>query len=221
MSTVLVVAPHPDDEILGCGGVMARHVAQGDIVNVLVATRGMPEVFPVQEIEEGRRELRKAHDLLGIAHTTFLDFPAPALDTVPGYKLADAIGNVVGSLKPSVVYLPHLGDIHVDHRAVAEATLVATRPINNCSVRRLLCYETLSETEWGCPGHEVFAPTVFADISEHLTIKLEAIKCYQSQLKQPPHPRSLEAVELLARLRGATVGLPAAEAFMLLREIEV
>ncbi len=218
---VLVVSPHPDDEVLGCGGVIARHAAHGDAVHVLIATRGIPEVFPIEEVEGTRTELRRAHDLLGVSGTTFLDFPAPALDTIPGYKLADAIGDVVRSRRPSVVYLPHLGDLHIDHRAVAQATLVATRPIDNCSVRRLLCYETLSETEWGCPGHEVFVPTVFVDISAYLSTKLEAMKYYQIQLKEPPHSRSLQSIENLARLRGAAVGLHAAEAFMLIREIEV
>ena len=221
MNRILVVAPHPDDEVLGCGGVIARHAARGDAVHVVIATRGIPEVFPVKEVEETRSELRRAHDLLGVTNTTFLDFPAPAMDTIPGYKLADAISKVVESLKPSIMYMPYVGDLHSDHQAVARATLVAARPVNNCSVQRLLSYETLSETEWGSSTQGAFAPTVFVNISQYLNDKSAAMRCYQSQLKQPPHPRSLEAVELLARLRGATVGLPAAEAFMLLREIEV
>jgi LmbE family N-acetylglucosaminyl deacetylase len=110
--------------------------------------------------------------------------------------------------------------MHADHRAVYQATMVATRPINSCPIRRLLCYEVLSETEWASPfGNDAFIPTVFVDISEYLDRKLKAVACYRSQLKQPPHSRSLQAIEALARLRGSTVSLQAAEAFMLVREI--
>lgn len=217
---VLVIAPHPDDEVLGCGGVMARYADQGAEVSVLAVTRGAPEMYPPEEEEEIRQELRAAHDVLGISNIHYLDFHAPKLDMVPGYKLADAISKVIRSLQPNIVYSPHRGDIHGDHLAVYQATLVAVRPINDCPVRQLLCYETLSETEWASPlGDEAFIPNVFMDISNYLEPKLKAMACYQSQLKQPPHPRSLQAIESLARLRGATVSLPAAEAFMLVREI--
>ncbi len=218
--SVLVVTTHPDDEVLGCGGVIARHVYEGDDVHVLMVTRGIPEIFPADQIEETRRELQLAHSLLGVEHVTFLDFPAPKLDTVPEYVLADAIGDSIKTILPQIVYLPHQGDLHVDHRAVNRATLVAARPINGLSVRRLLCYETLSETEWAPPfGNDAFVPTVFVDIAPFLERKLRAMACYSSQLKEPPHPRSLQSIESLARLRGNTVGLQAAEAFMLVREI--
>lgn len=217
---VLVIAPHPDDEVLGCGGVMARHADEGAEVYVLVVTRGAPDIFPPEEEEEIRQELRAAHDILGVSSVHFLDFPAPKLDTIPGYKLADAISGVIRSLQPNIVYLPHRGDIHADHLAVYQATLVAARPINGCSVRQLLSYETLSETEWASPfGDEAFIPNVFVDITNYLERKLKAMVCYRSQLKQPPHARSLQAIEALTKLRGATVSLPAAEAFMLVREI--
>jgi LmbE family N-acetylglucosaminyl deacetylase len=217
---ILVIATHPDDEVLGCGGVIARHVAANDDVHVLVVTRGISEIFPVHQVEETRRELQLAHSILGVKHVTFLDFPAPKLDTVPEYVLADAIGDSIMKIQPKIIYLPHQGDLHVDHRAVNRATLVAARPINRLAVWRLLCYETLSETEWAPPfGNDAFIPTVFVDISAFLEKKLQAMACYRSQLKEPPHPRSLHSIELLARLRGSTVGLPAAEAFMLVREI--
>jgi LmbE family N-acetylglucosaminyl deacetylase len=218
--TVLVIATHPDDEVLGCGGVIARHADQGHEVHVLVVTRGIPELFESEQIETTRQELRNAHKILGVSGVTFLDFPAPRLDMVPGNDLADAIAGVIRQLKPQIIYMPHRGDIHGDHQATYWATLVATRPINRNPVRRLLCYETLSETEWGAPtGDQVFVPTVFIDISSSLERKLEAMACYRSQLKQPPHPRSLRSIEALARLRGGTVSLDAAEAFMLVREI--
>jgi LmbE family N-acetylglucosaminyl deacetylase len=218
---VLVIATHPDDEVLGCGGVMARHAIVGDQVRVLVVSRGVPEIFPPAEIEATREELVQAHRILGVAGVEFLNFPAPKLDTIPAHELADGIGRAMRRISPEIVYLPHRGDLHGDHKAVYYASLVAARPVAGCSVRRLLCYETLSETEWGSPlDHEGFIPTVFMDISAHLPTKLKAMSCYRSQLKTPPHSRSLEALEALARLRGATVSVTAAEAFMLVRSIE-
>lgn len=218
---VLVIATHPDDEVLGCGGVMARHTAVGDSVSLVVVTRGIPALFSTEFIKQGRRELRQANTLLGVTDIHFLDFPAPKLDVVPGYELAAAINQKIQEIQPEIVYLPHRGDIHADHQAVFQATLVAARPIDGCPVRKLLCYETLSETEWAAPvGDQAFVPTVFVDITEFLPLKLRAMACYQSQIKQFPHPRSLQTLEALARLRGATVGLPAAEAFLLVREIQ-
>jgi LmbE family N-acetylglucosaminyl deacetylase len=216
----LVIATHADDEVLGCGGVIARHADQGDQVHVLVVTRGIPEMFPPEHVEMIRQELYAAHRVLGVSSVRFLDFPAPKLDTIPGHELADAIAGVIRSLQPAVVYLPHHGDLHGDHQAVYKATLVAARPINGCPVRKLLCYETLSETEWASPlGGEAFVPTVFVDITPYLQRKLQALGCYRSQLREPPHPRSQQCLEALARFRGATVDLGAAEAFALVRDI--
>jgi len=217
---VLVIAAHPDDEVLGCGGVMARHAAEGDEVHVLVATRGIPEIFAPELIEEIRRELKAAHHVLGVKEAHFLDFPAPKLDVVPGHELADGIKKAIYDLRPETVYLPHGGDIHLDHRAVYLATLVAARPGADCPVKRLLCYETLSETEWAPTGiQNAFVPTVFVNISATLDAKLQAMACYRTQLKEAPHSRSLETIKALASLRGATVGYQAAEAFSLERQI--
>jgi len=220
--TALVVATHPDDEVLGCGGVMARYAAAGESVHVLVVTRGIPEMWTPDQVEETRAALQRTHDLLAVASTRFLDFPAPKMDMVPQCELAQTISGIVCELQPHTVYIPHHGDLHIDHRAVYLASLVATRPVQGSSVCRVLCYETLSETDWAPPrSDQAFVPTVYVDISEQLTRKLEALACYQSQLKPFPNPRSLEAVEALACLRGATVGVRAAEAFELVREVVV
>jgi len=217
---ILVIAPHPDDEVLGCGGVIARHSARGDRVQVVVVSRGAPDIFPPEEVEKTRSELAAAHQLLGVEGVHFLDFPAPRLDMVPGHELADRLACLVRKIQPQTVYAPHWGDLHLDHKAVYWATMVATRP--NCSprVQRLLCYETLSETEWGGPSVEnTFSPTVFVDISDFLAVKLQAMACYRTQLKEFPQSRSLQSLEALARLRGSAVGLDAAEAFVLVRDV--
>jgi N-acetylglucosamine malate deacetylase 1 len=218
--TVLVVAPHPDDEVLGCGGAIARHTAAGDQVYVLVVSRGAIDIYGEDSEDEVRQEAKTAHGLLGVKQTFFLDFPAPKLDSVPGYQMAGAIAQVIQAVQPEIVYLPHRGDIHADHRVVHLATLVAARPINQCSVQKLLCYETLSETEWSQPmADAAFIPNVFVDISDYLDLKRQAMACYQSELQVAPHPRSLAALTALAQFRGSTISRAAAEAFMLMREI--
>lgn len=220
MNIVLVIAPHPDDEVLGCGGSMARHVAQGDQVYVLVVSRGAPSLFADAVIEETRAELVQAHKIIGVTSVEFLDFPAPQLDTISMHIIADAISKVIRRLTPNILYIPHRGDIHSDHKIVCDAALVAARPVNQCSVKKILCYETLSETEWGYPiGSDVFSPTVFINISNFLEKKLQAMSCFKTQLKPAPNSRSLLAVETLARHRGHTIGYTAAEAFVLIREI--
>jgi LmbE family N-acetylglucosaminyl deacetylase len=217
---IFVLAPHPDDEVLGAGGAIAWHVARGNEVHVGILTRGHPAIFSEDSIAQVRREAGQAHELLGISRTHFCDeLPAPGLDTVPHHVVTQVIRGWLQEIKPEVFYIPHRGDIHIDHRLAYHAALVAARP-GYSSVRRILCYETLSETEWSGPALEdAFLPNVFVDISLHLETKQAAMRAYKSQLKSFPNPRSAENIEALARLRGATVQVPAAEAFILIREI--
>jgi LmbE family N-acetylglucosaminyl deacetylase len=218
---ILVIATHPDDEVLGCGGTIARHASRGDRVDVLVVTRGAPDLYSDEQVGRLRKELEAAHAILGVSAVHFLDFPAPRLDLVPAHELADSIGAQLAAIRPATVYIPHRVDLHSDHRCVFGAALVAARPIDSPVVRRLLSYETLSETEWAAPvAEDAFLPSVFIDIGAYLEQKQQALAAYRSQLKEFPHPRSLQAVECLARLRGSTAGVPAAEAFQLIREIE-
>ncbi len=218
---VLVVAPHPDDEILGCGGTIKKIVSQGIEVSVLVVTRGKKELYTEERIINVRQEAKTAHQLLGVIETTFLDFPAPDLDLVSISELSDAISEVIGKLKPDTIFLPHRGDIHHEHKAVFNSTLVASRPVKNCLVKRLYSYETLSETEWAAPfSDDAFIPDYFVNISDSFTAKLEALKCFKSQIREFPNPRSLKSIEALANFRGSTVGFNQAEAFMTIRVIE-
>lgn len=218
---VLVLAPHPDDEVLGCGGTICRHIANGDRVVVLVATRGAPELYSDEAIAQTRAEAKRAHERLGVTETRFLEFPAPALDTVPRYQIANAVADVIRELEIEVLYVPHHGDIHSDHGHLYHAALVAARPHADCPVKRILAYETISETEWSPPRPDAaFVPTVFIDISEHLAAKLEAMSCFETQVQPPPSARSLRTIEALARFRGSTIARDAAESFMLIREID-
>lgn len=218
---ILVVAPHPDDEVLGVGGTTARLAREGAHVTVVIVTKGQPELFDPELIERGRAEARECHSLLGVSETRFLDFPAARLDTVEHHLLNRALFEIVQEVAPDKVFLPFGGDLHNDHRAVFNSALVALRPTPGVHrVADILCYETLSETNWNAPGlSSGFVPNMFVDISQYLDTKIKAAAIYASQMRQFPHERSLDAISYLAKLRGASVGLEAAEAFMQLRRI--
>lgn len=219
--SVLIITPHPDDEVLGCGGIIKKKTANSVLVNVLVMTRGKRGLYTDERIENVREEARNAHKLLGIENTIYLDFPAPELDTVSISELSMAISTVINKLRPDTIFIPHRGDIHHDHKAVFTASLVAARPVNKYHVKRIYSYETLSETEWAAPyGDDAFIPDYFVNISPEFSFKLEAMKCFKSQIREFPNPRSLKAIESLAHFRGSTVGFTYAEAFMTIRVIE-
>ncbi len=214
---ILVIAPHPDDEVLGCGGTITKHTKEGGEVYLCIVTKAYTPEWSEEFIKNRLKEIEKANKILGIKKTYFLDYPTVKLDTIPQKELNEAISKVVNEVNPDVVYIPHKGDLNKDHRLVFESTLVATRPINR-KVKRILSYETLSETEWGQPI-EPFIPNVYIDISETFEAKVEAMKAYENELKQYPHPRSLEIIEALAKKRGSEIGVNFAEAFILIREI--
>lgn len=217
---ILVLAPHPDDEVLGCGATMAKYASAGHKVFVLVATRGSKKLYADDRIENVRNEALRAHKVLGVTETFFLDFPAPELDTVPLADISREIARILSENKIHTLYLPHRGDIHNDHRVVFNAGLVASRPVGDYSVKEIYAYETLSETEWAAPfGDDAFIPTCFINVEDALEAKLQAMQCFKSQLKKFPNSRSLEAIDALAKFRGATVGFKAAEAFVTVRKI--
>jgi LmbE family N-acetylglucosaminyl deacetylase len=214
---VLVIAPHPDDEVLGCGGMIAKYSKQEDKVYLCIVTKACTPDWSEEFIENRKKEVAKANKILGIKKTYFLDYHTVKLDTIPQKELNEAIYKVVKEVNPDILYIPHKGDLNKDHRLIFEASLVAARPVNH-KVKRILSYETLSETEWG-QSIEPFIPNVYIDISEIFEKKIEAMKAYESELKEYPHPRSLEIVGALAKKRGSEVGAKFAEAFMLVREI--
>lgn len=210
---VIVFAPHNDDEVLGVGGTIAKHVANGDKVYVCEVTVGRNE-------ELIKNEAQKAHEILGVKETFFLDLPVVALTHLQPMLLNKEINKIVQRVKPEIAYIPHKGDMHQDHAHVAESAMVALRPVDSPQVKAIYVYETLSETEWNVPSVDnAFIPNVYVDITNTINQKLEAMKCYQSQLYEFPHPRSLKAIESLAELRGSTICVENAESFMLVRSI--
>lgn len=223
---VLVVAAHPDDEVLGCGGTMARLVRQGDRVQVLILGEGMVsrhadrsrglQAAPLARL---RRDTQRALLTLGVQRAAFESFPDNSFDRVPLLDIAKAVERAIAASRPAVVYTHHGGDLNVDHRLTLQAVLAACRPQAGQIVRDIYSFEVVSSTEWAGPAPAPFVPTVFSDISRTLPLKLKAMRCYATEIRRWPHPRSFKGIEHLARWRGATVGCAAAEAFQLIRSV--
>lgn len=217
---VLVVSPHPDDEVLGAGGTIARLSGLGHDVTVAIVTRGWEPLFPKSQVEQVRAEAGKANDILGVKSLRFMDLPVTKLSIMPKHELNEPFEQLVDEEEPEEVLLPFFGDRHEDHRQVFDACMVALRPAaKRRYVKRILCYETVSETHWSAPYIEAnFSPQVWVDISEQLSVKLDAMRTYKSQLRPEPDARSLEALSSMAKWRGSVVGMAAAECFVLVRE---
>lgn len=221
MKKVLVIAPHPDDEILGCGGTMIKHIKAGDEVFVCIATKGCLPLFSPESVEKVRSEAKKCHNLIGVKKTFFLDFPAAMMEKVERYEMNGKVLDVIRDVQPDIVFIPHWGDMQKDHQMVAEACMVALRPKYEPKVKAIYSYETMSETAWNAPNiQNEFIPNVFVDITETLEKKKDALKVFETQVSPSPDARSLESIEALAKYRGALMHVAAAEAFMLIREIK-
>lgn len=215
----LIIAPHPDDEVLGCGGTLARLADHGAQTHVAVVTRGQSPRFDAAQVAAVRLEAAAAHAILGITQCHFLDLPAAELDRMAHADLNDKVAALVERIAPDTLFLPFVGDLHVDHQLVFTAGLVAARPRSKQFPARIYAYETVSETNWAAPGlTPTFAPNVHVDITAGLERKLAAFASFRSQVQAFPHERSVEALRALARVRGSTVHAEAAEAFVLIRE---
>ncbi|BDA82969.1 PIG-L domain-containing protein [Aureimonas sp. SA4125] len=217
---VLVVAPHPDDEVLGCGGTIARIAADDGEVHVAVVTRGQPPAFSEEAAARVRAEAEAAHRHLGVRRTHWLDQPAGRLSETPHSTLNSALQDLFVAIRPDTVFIPFVGDVHLDHQLIFLSSMVAARPHQAEYPPTILAYETVSETNWNAPYvTAAFIPQVFIDIERSLERKLEAMAMFASQLRALPHERSLETLRALAILRGATVHRRAAEAFVLVRTV--
>ena len=213
--TVLVVGAHPDDEVLGAGGTMARHAEAGDEVHVLIVTEGTTQQYDDEDlIERKRRDARACAERLGVTDVHFGDLPDMRLDDVAHVEVNAVIEEVCEAVAPDVVYTHSRREVNRDHVAVHDSTLVAARP--GSGVSTLLGYETPSSTEWA-PRTEGFEPDLFVDIDDHLEAKIEAFGDYETEVREFPHPRSAEALRALAETRGSACGSAAAEAFDVLR----
>src|SRR5216684_1571378 len=224
--SVLVVAAHPDDEILGCGATMTRLAREGHEVRIAIIAEGMSPRYAHRE-EADQQQLRHLHtraqqaaDMVGAKELVLCKLPDNRLDTVPLLDVVRTVEELVVRFRPETIYTHHPGDLNVDHGVVHRAVLTATRPVVGQYVREIYAFEVPSSTEWAFHQLEpVFRPSVFVDIAETLETKLEALACYDTETRKFPHPRSAEALRAIAARWGSVAGLPAAEAFELIRSV--
>jgi LmbE family N-acetylglucosaminyl deacetylase len=215
----IVVAPHPDDEVLGVGGTLFRRKFEGAKVAWLIVTSAANQAgWSSEAIKKRAAEIESVSTLFGFDSVFELNFPTTQLDRVPLSDLIAAISNVFKAFEPDEVFVPHSSDIHTDHRITFDAVVSCTKWFRHPSVKRVLAYETLSETDFGSGAIQGFRPNIFLNIEPYLANKLQAIEIYKSEMGTFPFPRSIEAIQALAMLRGAASGFEAAEAFELLRE---
>lgn len=215
----IVIAPHPDDEVLGVGGTLLRRKAEGAKVAWLIVTAISVEFgWSSDKVRQRSDEIKRVTELFGFDEVFTLDFPTTQLDRVPMSDLVAGISEVFRSFEPEEVFVPHPSDVHTDHRIVFDAVASCSKWFRYPSVKRVLAYETLSETDFGLGTDQGFRPNVFVDIDPFLNNKLRAMDIYASELRAFPFPRSHDAIRALATLRGAASGFKTAEAFELLRE---
>lgn len=218
MNTI-IVAPHPDDEVLGAGGTLLRRKAEGAKVAWLIITAiSVKTGWSAESVRRRAGEIQEITELLGFSTVFTLDFPTTQLDRIPMSELVAAISEVFKTFEPQEVFVPHSLDVHTDHRVVFDAVASCTKWFRQPSVKRVLAYETLSESDFGMGVGHAFRPNVFVDISPFLEQKIRAMDVYESELGVFPFPRSPDALRALASVRGAAAGYVAAEAFELLRE---
>lgn len=225
--TILCVVSHPDDEVIGVGGTLARHAAEGTPVHVGILADGVTSRYneitteAEAEIERRRERARMACEELGVESVHFDTFPDNQFDSVSLLDIVQSVEAWVEKIEPDTIYTHHHGDLNIDHERACRAVLTAARPLPDSGVERIIAFETLSSSEWSVPeSSNAFQPTTFVDIKEHVEDKLAALKIYEKELRESPHPRSLEIIEKNAEVWGAKCGVEAAEPFEVLREVQ-
>lgn len=224
---ILVVATHPDDEVLGCGGSMAVWAQARHDVHVVILAEGATSRDKTRNRETRSEELtlleqgaHAAGEILGVTSVKVLDMPDNRMDSLDRLDVIKTVEREIERVKPEMVVTHHAGDVNIDHQITHGAVVTACRPQPGHCVRRLQSFEVPSSTEWQPSGSApVFQPTCYVDISKTLDLKIKALEVYASEMRQWPHSRSVKATEHLARWRGASVGCDAAEAFQLMREV--
>lgn len=226
MKKVLVVAAHPDDEVLGCGGTIARLVKQGCNVSVAILGEGITSRYenrndaPTVLAEKLHSTASRVARVLGVEDVYQYKLPDNCMDTVPLLEVVKIIEGLIEKVKPEVVYTHHEGDLNIDHVITARAVLTATRPVSGCPVREIYSFEIPSSTEWSfARGSSAFRPNVFIEITDTLKLKIDAMSLYEGEVRPFPHPRSPEALTCIAKRWGSVVGCSSAEAFELIRLI--
>ena len=225
MENILIIAAHPDDEVLGCGGIVARLNKEGYEITTLILGEGVSSRDDTRDIKkrgksilELKEEAKRANAILGVKEVFFHDFPDNRFDTIPFLDIVKIIEKIKNQIKPDIIFTHYEKDLNIDHQITYKAVITATRPLEEETVKEIYSFEIPSSTEWSYPLS--FSPNMFYDISETIDVKIKALKEYKSELKKYPYPRSLEGVELTAKNWGMKVGLNYAEAFKTVRIIK-
>jgi len=225
---VMVIAAHPDDEILGCGATTARLVKEGHEVTFAILGEGITSrhadraAADVNQLNILRQQAHAAAEKVGVERLVLNQLPDNRLDTVPLLEVVKIVEDLVGQSRPDVIYTHHGGDLNIDHGVVYRAVLTATRPMSGTLVKDIYTFEVASSTDWGFHGIEPsFRPNVFVDVTNTIEAKIAAMECYESEARKFPHPRSPEALRAMAIRWGSVVGCGAAEAFELIRSVRM
>jgi len=227
MKNVLVVAAHPDDEVLGCGGTIAKYSKDNNIYLVILGEGISSRYIQRNEVKKKellqlRKDSQKVGELLGIKEIFFFALPDNRFDTVSFLDIVKKVEEIIKKIKPEIIYTHYSGDLNIDHRLTFQAVLTATRPVKGCSVKEIYSFEIPSSTEWSFGKIEkdkIFNPNIFEDISDALETKLKALKAYKNEIRKFPHPRSSKTIRAMATRWGSVAGLKYAEAFELTRKI--
>jgi LmbE family N-acetylglucosaminyl deacetylase len=231
-----VIAAHPDDEVLGMGGTIRKYARTGHVVKVILMATGIVSRRSVnyknstdykinnkirqnmkKQVAELQKDARRACAIMGVKDVEFMDFPDNEMDKISNLEITKKIESVIKKFEPEVVFTHSHHDINVDHRALYYATITATRPSKDSKIKQVISFEVPSSTEWYFPYG--FSPNIFVDITNELPIKLKALKAYRKEIREFPHPRSIEALEAIAKKWGSVAGFKAAEAFSLVRDL--
>jgi N-acetylglucosamine malate deacetylase 1 len=220
-TSVVVIAAHPDDEVLGVGGTIQKHIQIGRSVTVIYVTDGFYEDADDDRILSKRKNATDAMNILGVTDIIFLGFKGLRLDTYEKCLLNSALTNAFKKIKPRIVYTHHWGDVNFDHEVVFDMTIVASRPHRGMTIDALYTYETLSSTEWAAPNRDSsFLPNTFEVLDdEAVGLKVAAMEQYVTEIFDYPHPRSSEGIRVLAQQRGLMISEKYAEAFHLVRSV--
>lgn len=218
---ILVVAGHPDDEVLGCGGTIARHASEGDIVQVIFMADGVSSRVSASDYDLSQRNAsaENAANILGVSQTHYLGLPDNRMDTVPFLEIVKQLEDLILDISPEVIYTHHHGDLNVDHRITNQAVMTSCRPMPSGTVREIYAFEVVSSTEWAIPSEAPFLPNYYIEVTDYMLKKNLALDCYESEMRPEPHSRSKFHIDALAKHRGNTVGVLAAEAFVSIRNI--
>ena len=218
---ILVVASHPDDEVIGCGGTIAKHVEKKDSVHLVFLSDGVTsrKSSSKNELKLRTNAANLSASILGVTSVSYLKFPDNKMDSIPFLEIVQKLEAIIINLKPSVVYTHHYGDLNIDHQLTHNAVITVCRPLPNSIVSEIYGFEVLSSTEWSNPLKSTFKPTLFIDVTKYLSKKLNSVNAYKQEMRDVPHSRSIKHIEILAQHRGYSVGVDMAEAFEVYRII--